>query len=83
MKGVNFENISYDSKCNAASSILLESVLKRRSHKVGVLIRAANSIRKINCSSIVIVILGSNVTQRIVSLIITNQHICMISLIAN
>ena len=43
MKGVDFENISYDSKCNAASSILLESVLKNRSHKVGVLIRAANS----------------------------------------
>ena len=43
MKGVDFENISYDSKCNG---ILLESVLKNRSHKVGVLIRAANSIRK-------------------------------------
>ena len=28
MKGVDFENISYDRKCNAASSILLESVLK-------------------------------------------------------
>ena len=45
MKGVDFENISYDSKCNAASSILLQSVLKNRSHKVGALIRAANSIR--------------------------------------
>ena len=40
MKGVDFEIISYDSKCNAASCILLESVLKNRSHKVGVLIRA-------------------------------------------
>ena len=51
MKGVDFENISYDSKCNAASSILLESVLKNRSHKVGVLIRAANSIRKLKLNS--------------------------------
>ena len=34
-----------------ASSILLESVLKNRSHKVGVLIRAANSIRKLTLSS--------------------------------
>ena len=51
MKVVDFENISYDSKCNAASSILLESVLKNRSHKVGVLIRAANSIRKLKLSS--------------------------------
>ena len=41
----------YDSKCNAASSILLESVLKNRSHKVGVLIRAANSIRKLKLNS--------------------------------
>uniref|UniRef100_A0A1X7TTJ3 Uncharacterized protein n=1 Tax=Amphimedon queenslandica TaxID=400682 RepID=A0A1X7TTJ3_AMPQE len=32
MKGVDFENTSYDSKCNAASSTLLESVLKDRSH---------------------------------------------------
>ena len=51
MKGVDFENISYDIKCNAASSILLESVLKNRSHKVGVLIRAANSIRKLQLNS--------------------------------
>ena len=51
MKGVDFDNISYDSKCNAASSILLESVLKNRSHKVGVLIRAANSIRKLQLNS--------------------------------
>ena len=51
MKGVGFENISYDSKCNAASSILLESVLKNRSHKVGVLIRAANSIRKLKLNN--------------------------------
>ena len=51
MKGVDFENISYDSKCNAASSILLESVLKNRSHKVGVLIRAASSIRKLKLNS--------------------------------
>ena len=33
IKGVDFENISYDSKCNAASSILLELVLKNRSLK--------------------------------------------------
>uniref|UniRef100_A0A1X7UXZ6 Uncharacterized protein n=1 Tax=Amphimedon queenslandica TaxID=400682 RepID=A0A1X7UXZ6_AMPQE len=51
MKGVDFENTSYDSKCNAASSILLESVLKNRSYKVGVLIRAANSIRKLKLNS--------------------------------
>ena len=51
MKGVDFENITYDSKYNAASSILLESVLKNRSHKVGVLIRAANSIRKLKLNS--------------------------------
>uniref|UniRef100_A0A1X7VUZ5 Uncharacterized protein n=1 Tax=Amphimedon queenslandica TaxID=400682 RepID=A0A1X7VUZ5_AMPQE len=50
-KGVDFENTSYDSKCNAASSILLESVLKNRSHKVGVLIHAANSIRKLKLNS--------------------------------
>ena len=43
MKGLHFENISYDSKCNAASSILLGSVLKNRSHKVGVLIREAKN----------------------------------------
>ena len=80
MKGVDFEIISYDSKCNAASSILLESVLKNRSHKVGVLIRAANSIRKLKLNSFV-----SNVTLKIVSLIFMNQHtcICMITLIAN
>ena len=78
MKVVDFENISYDSKCNAVSSILLESVLKNRSHKVGVLIRAANSIRKL-----VLMILVSNVTLKIVSLIFMNQHICMITLIAN
>ena len=51
MKGVDFEIISYDSKCNAASSILLESVLKKRSHKVGVLLRAANSIRQLKLNS--------------------------------
>ena len=51
MKGVDYENSSYDSKCNAASSVLLESVLKNRSHKVGVLIRAANSIRKLQLNS--------------------------------
>ena len=48
MKGVDYENTSYDSKCNAASSILLESVLKNRSR---VLIRAANSIRKLQLNS--------------------------------
>ena len=78
MKGVDFDSTSYDSKFNAASSILLESVLKNRSHKVGVLIRAANSIRKLKLNSLV-----SNVTLKIVSLIIMNQHICMITLIAN
>ena len=51
MKGVDFESTSYDSKCNAASSILFESVLKNRSHKVGELIRAANSIRKLKLNS--------------------------------
>uniref|UniRef100_A0A1X7V7U9 Uncharacterized protein n=1 Tax=Amphimedon queenslandica TaxID=400682 RepID=A0A1X7V7U9_AMPQE len=51
MKGVDFEKTSYDSKCNAASSILLESVLKNKSHKVGALIRAANSIRKLKLNS--------------------------------
>uniref|UniRef100_A0A1X7UP35 Uncharacterized protein n=1 Tax=Amphimedon queenslandica TaxID=400682 RepID=A0A1X7UP35_AMPQE len=51
MKGADFENTSYDSKCNAASSIFLESVLKNRSHKVGVLICAANSIRKLKLNS--------------------------------
>uniref|UniRef100_A0A1X7UDW1 Uncharacterized protein n=1 Tax=Amphimedon queenslandica TaxID=400682 RepID=A0A1X7UDW1_AMPQE len=51
MKSVDFENSSYDSKCIAASSILLESVLKNRSHKVGVLIRAANSIRKLQLNN--------------------------------
>uniref|UniRef100_A0A1X7U8J6 Uncharacterized protein n=1 Tax=Amphimedon queenslandica TaxID=400682 RepID=A0A1X7U8J6_AMPQE len=50
MAGVDFEN-TYDSKCNAASSILLESVLKNRSHKVGVLICAANSISKLKLNS--------------------------------
>ena len=50
MKGVDFEN-TYDNKCNAASSILLESVLYNRSHKVGVLILAANSIRKLQFNS--------------------------------
>uniref|UniRef100_A0A1X7VD00 Uncharacterized protein n=1 Tax=Amphimedon queenslandica TaxID=400682 RepID=A0A1X7VD00_AMPQE len=51
MKGVDFEKISYDSKCNTASSILLESALKSRSHKVGVLIHAVNSIRKLKLNS--------------------------------
>ena len=51
MKGVDYDIISYDSKCNAAASILLESVLKNRSHKVGVLTRAANSIRKLKLNS--------------------------------
>ena len=51
VKGVDIQNKSYDSKCNAASSILLESVLKNRSHKVGVLIRASNSIRKLKLNS--------------------------------
>uniref|UniRef100_A0A1X7V5Y4 Uncharacterized protein n=1 Tax=Amphimedon queenslandica TaxID=400682 RepID=A0A1X7V5Y4_AMPQE len=47
MKGVDFENTSYDSKWNAASSLLLVSVLKNRSHKVGILIHASNNIRKL------------------------------------
>ena len=81
MKGVDFENTSYDSKCNAASSILLESVSKNRSHKVGVLIRATNSIRKLKLNSFSNLV--SNVTLKIVSLIFMNQHICMITLIAN
>uniref|UniRef100_A0A1X7U8Z8 Uncharacterized protein n=1 Tax=Amphimedon queenslandica TaxID=400682 RepID=A0A1X7U8Z8_AMPQE len=51
MKGINFENTSYDSTCNDALSILLESVLKNRSHKVGVLICAANSIKKLKLNS--------------------------------
>ena len=75
MKGVDFENISYDSKCNAASSILLESVLKNKSHKVGVLIRAANSIRKLNSFND----FGEQCHTKIVSLIFMNQHICMIT----
>ena len=52
MKVVDYENTLYDSKCNAASSILLESVLKNRSHKVSVLIRAANSIRKLKVNTL-------------------------------
>uniref|UniRef100_A0A1X7T6S5 Uncharacterized protein n=1 Tax=Amphimedon queenslandica TaxID=400682 RepID=A0A1X7T6S5_AMPQE len=81
INGVDFENTSYDSKFNAASSILLESVLKNRSHKVGVLIRASNSIRKLKLNSFSD--FGeqchmSNVTQRIVSLIFMNQHICIL-----
>uniref|UniRef100_A0A1X7V3L6 Uncharacterized protein n=1 Tax=Amphimedon queenslandica TaxID=400682 RepID=A0A1X7V3L6_AMPQE len=83
MNGVDFENTSYDSKCNAASSILLESILKNRSHKLGILIRAANSIRKLKLNSLLILV--NNVTQRIVSLIFMNQHIyiLMMILIAN
>uniref|UniRef100_A0A1X7U8W4 Uncharacterized protein n=1 Tax=Amphimedon queenslandica TaxID=400682 RepID=A0A1X7U8W4_AMPQE len=51
MKDVDFENTLYDRKCNAASSILLESVMKNRSHKVGILICASNSIRKLKLNS--------------------------------
>uniref|UniRef100_A0A1X7VX60 Uncharacterized protein n=1 Tax=Amphimedon queenslandica TaxID=400682 RepID=A0A1X7VX60_AMPQE len=52
MNGVHFENISYHSKCNAASSILLKSVLRHRSHKVSLLMRASNSIRKLKLNSV-------------------------------
>uniref|UniRef100_A0A1X7T6I5 Uncharacterized protein n=1 Tax=Amphimedon queenslandica TaxID=400682 RepID=A0A1X7T6I5_AMPQE len=64
---------NYDSKCIAASSIWLESVLKNRSHNVGVLIHAANGIRKLKLKALVILV--SNATQRIVSLIFMNQLI--------
>uniref|UniRef100_A0A1X7UJT5 Uncharacterized protein n=1 Tax=Amphimedon queenslandica TaxID=400682 RepID=A0A1X7UJT5_AMPQE len=76
MKGIDFENISYDTKCNAASSILLESVLKNKSHKVGVLIHAANSIRKLKLNSLMILV--SYATQSKVSPIFVNQHVCIL-----
>ena len=37
---------SYDVKCRVATSILLESVLKNRIHKIGLLISTVNSVRK-------------------------------------
>ena len=40
------EDQSYDVKCRVATSILLESVLKNRIHKIGLLISTANSVRK-------------------------------------
>ena len=40
------EDQSYDVKCRVASSILLESVLKNRIHKIGSLISTVNSVRK-------------------------------------
>ena len=49
MKGVDY-HVTVNVMLHA-SSILLESVLKNRSHKVGVLIRAANSIRKLKLNS--------------------------------
>ena len=42
----NNEDQSYDVKCRVASSILLESVLKNRIHKIGLLISTVNSVRK-------------------------------------
>ena len=41
----------YTNKIKPLYGMLLESVLKNRSHKVGVLIRAANSIRKLKLNS--------------------------------
>uniref|UniRef100_A0A1X7TWI5 Uncharacterized protein n=1 Tax=Amphimedon queenslandica TaxID=400682 RepID=A0A1X7TWI5_AMPQE len=83
VKGVDFENTSYDSKCNAASSILLESVLRNRSHKVGVLIRAANSIRKLKLNSFSDFVEQCHTKNSEPYLM--NQHICilMVTLIAN
>ena len=40
------EDQSYDVKCRVATSILLESVLKNRIHKIGLLISTVNSVRK-------------------------------------
>ena len=40
------EDQSYDVKCRVASTILLESVLKNRIHKIGLLISTVNSVRK-------------------------------------
>ena len=40
------EDQSYDVKCRVATSILLESVLKNRIHKIGMLIRTVNSVSK-------------------------------------
>ena len=40
------EDQSYDVKCRVASSILLESVLKNRIHKIELLISTINSVRK-------------------------------------
>ena len=40
------EDQTYDVKCRVASSILLESVLKNRIHKIGLLISTVNSVRK-------------------------------------
>ena len=37
---------SYDVKCRVATSILLESVLKNRIHRIGLLISTVNSVRK-------------------------------------
>ena len=42
----NNEDQSYDVKCRVASTILLESVLKNRIHKIGLLISTVNSVRK-------------------------------------
>ena len=42
------EDQSYDVKCRVATSILLESVLKNRIHKIGLLINTVNSVRKIS-----------------------------------
>ena len=42
------EDQSYDVKCRVATSILLESVLKNRIHKIRSLISNVNSVRKIN-----------------------------------
>ena len=45
------EDQSYDVKCRVASSILLESVLKNRIHKIGLLISTINSVRKYQLKS--------------------------------
>ena len=42
----NNEDQSYDVKCRVVWSILLESVLKNRIHKIGLLISTVNSARK-------------------------------------
>ena len=45
------EDQSYDVKCRVASSILLESVLKNRIHKIGLLISTINSVKKCDLAS--------------------------------